>query len=140
MINSRKLSDLLPIVATKCQAFIANCQNSGIDVIITSTYRDNESQAALYAQGRTSPGKIVTNANAGQSFHNYKVAFDFVPIVNGKPSWDDSELFESCGKIGESLGLEWAGRWVKFKELAHMQYTEGLTIKDFQDGKTLKEN
>jgi DNA-directed RNA polymerase sigma subunit (sigma70/sigma32) len=40
-------------------------------------------------------------------------------------------------EIGESLGLEWAGRWISFTERAHLQYTGGLKLADFQKGKTL---
>jgi peptidoglycan L-alanyl-D-glutamate endopeptidase CwlK len=136
MINSRKLEDLHPKVKTLCEKFIASCDKHNIDVLITSTYRDAESQNALYAQGRTVSGKKVTNARAGQSYHNWRVAFDFVPIVNGKAMWADTALFTKCGEIAESVGLEWAGRWTKFKELAHCQYTGGLTLHDFQEGKS----
>ena len=137
MINSRSLSDLNPKVKTLCEQFVASCAKQNIDILITSTYRDVESQNALYAQGRTMPGNKVTNAKGGQSFHNYHVAFDFVPIVNGKAQWNDMALFTKCGEIAESLGLEWAGRWTKFKEMAHCQYTAGLSLADFQAGKTL---
>lgn len=137
MINSRDINDLHPLVATKCRQFITACRNQGIDIIITSTYRDNESQAALYAQGRTVLGIKVTNAKAGCSFHNYKVAFDFVPVIHGKAVWNNLSLFTKCGEIAESIGLEWAGRWHSFKELAHCQFTNGLTIKDFKQGKHL---
>ena len=137
MVNSRSLTDLNPKVAALCSKFIEKCKANNIDVIITSTYRDKESQDALYAQGRTTVGKKVTNAKGGQSFHNYKVAFDFVPLVNGKAMWNDSALFIRCGEIAESVGLEWAGRWKKFNEMAHCQYTGGLTLADFQSGKTL---
>lgn len=141
MINSRDPNDLIEIVRKMCLNFIADCKKNGIDILITSTYRDNESQAALYAQGRTTKGNKVTNANAGQSFHNYKCAFDVVPVVNGKPVWGtsgkDGELWAKIGSIGESCGLEWAGRWAKFKEMAHFQYTGGLTIKDLQAGKRI---
>jgi len=138
LVNSRSLSDLHPKVKTLCEQFISSCAKQNIDVIITSTYRDAESQTTLYNQGRTTPGKIVTNAKAGQSFHNWRVAFDFCPIVNGKCQWDNKALFTACGIIAEELGLEWAGRWTgKFKELAHCQYTGGLTLQDFQSGKTL---
>lgn len=138
MINSRDLKDLHPKVAALCSTFIDKCKEQGIDVLVTSTYRDAESQTALYAQGRTTSGKIVTNAKAGQSWHNWRCAFDFVPIVNGKAQWNDTATFERCGKIAESLGLEWAGRWTRFRELAHCQYTGGLTLADFQAGKTLE--
>lgn len=137
MINSRKIEDLHPKVADMCQRFIEACDKAGIDVIITSTYRDNESQAAIYAQGRTAPGKKVTNAKPGQSWHNWRCAFDFVPIVNGKAQWSDLKLFERCGVIAESVGLEWAGRWKRMKESAHCQYTGGFTLADFQAGKKL---
>jgi len=136
MINSRKLEDLHPKVKLLCERFVASCAKQNIDVLITSTYRDGESQNALYAQGRTAPGKIITKAKAGQSFHNWKCAFDFVPIVNGKAQWNDTALFTKCGEIAEAVGLEWAGRWKTFKELAHCQYTNGLTLQDFQQGKS----
>ena len=126
MINSRKLSDLLPSVALKAQAFIDACEKFDIDILITSTYRDKESQDALFAQGRTIPGTKVTNAKGGQSYHNYHIAFDFVPIVNGKAQWNDTVLFTRCGGIAESVGLEWAGRWTTFKEMAHCQCSGGL--------------
>ena len=138
MKNSRDLADLIPCVKTRAENFIRSCKAAGIDVLITSTLRDKESQDALYAQGRTTVGKIVTNAKGGQSFHNYGCAFDFVPIVNGKAMWDDSRTFEKCGVIAEPLGLEWAGRWTKFKETAHCQYTGGLTLIDLQNGKEVK--
>lgn len=137
MKNSRSLDDLHPIVKSMAQDFIAKCVLIGVDVLITSTYRDLESQAALYAVGRSAPGKIVTNAKAGQSWHNWRVAFDFVPIVNGKAQWNDAELFARCGECAEQVGLEWAGRWTKFKEMAHCQYTGGLTLAEFQQGKGL---
>lgn len=138
MINSRSLSDLHPKVKALAEKFIAECDKAGIDVLIYSTYRDGASQDALYAQGRTKPGRIVTNAKAGQSYHNWRCAFDFVPVVAGKARWDDKEAYAKCGNIAESIGLEWAGRWTgKLKETAHCQYSGGLTLQDFQKGKTL---
>ncbi len=121
MINSRNIHDLMPEVAVLCQHFIDLCAAQGIEIIITSTYRDFESQTAIYNQGRTTPGHIVTNARAGESFHNYRVAFDFLPVINGKANWADIALFEKCGAIGKSLGLEYAGDWITFKEYAHLQ-------------------
>ena len=132
-MNDRSLESLAPNVREMCMHFISACNKQNIDVVITCTYRSKTAQDALYAQGRTLPGKIVTNARGGESFHNYRVAFDFVPVKDGKARWDDVGLFTQCGIIAESVGLEWAGRWSgKFKEMAHCQYTNGQTIKDFQ--------
>lgn len=141
MINSRKLEDLHPLVQAKARLMIEKCRQAGIDLMVTSTYRDLASQDALYAQGRTVPGNRVTNARAGQSFHNYRVAFDVVPVINGKPCWDTSgpsgQMWQQVGAIGKSCGLQWAGDWKTFPEFPHFQYTAGLTLKDFQAGRTL---
>ena len=134
MINSRNIDDLDHRVAAKCRALIAACQDAGIDIIVTSTYRDNESQDALYAQGRTKPGAKVTNARAGQSWHNYRLAFDVVPVVGGKAVWNDKAAWETIGRLGEAVGLEWAGRWTRFREFPHFQWTGGLTLKQLQAG------
>jgi len=138
MTASRKVSDLLPVVAKRCLAFVAKAQAEGIEVIITSTYRDFASQNALYAQGRTRPGKVVTRARGGQSYHNFRVAFDFVPVVHGKAVWTDLALFRRCGEIGESLGLEWGGRWQGMRDRPHMQYTGGLSLAEMRAGELPK--
>lgn len=143
MINSRDLNELHPVVKSKAESLLKLAKQQNIDLVITSTYRDDESQAALYAQGRTKPGLIVTNAKPGQSWHNWRCALDVVPIRNGKPVWGttglDGDLWRKVGEIGESVDLEWAGRWTgKLREMAHFQYTGGLTLADFQSGKTMK--
>ena len=136
MINSRKLEDLLPQVRGRVEAFLKAAEEAGIDLLVTSTYRDNASQDALYAQGRTAPGKVVTNAKAGQSYHNYRCAVDVVPLRNGKPVWDTKDpVWQTVGRLGKAAGLEWAGDWKgKFKEMAHFQYTGGLTLVQLQQG------
>jgi peptidoglycan L-alanyl-D-glutamate endopeptidase CwlK len=64
-----------------------------------------------------------------------------VPLRFGKPVWgtsgEDGELWKKVGELGKAQGLEWAGDWKKFKEFPHFQFTWGLTLADFQEGKTL---
>jgi peptidoglycan L-alanyl-D-glutamate endopeptidase CwlK len=63
---------------------------------------------------------------------------DIVPLVNGKPDWDGSHpVWAQIGAIGQECGLEWAGSWKTFKELAHFQYTGGLTIAELKEGKVI---
>jgi peptidoglycan L-alanyl-D-glutamate endopeptidase CwlK len=139
MINSRNLNDLLPPVKLKVERFMGMCVANNIDLLITSTYRDIESQNALYAQGRTAPGSIVTNAKGGDSFHNYKCAVDVVPLINGKPDWVGSHpIWTRLGELGKEAGLEWAGEWKTFKELAHFQYTGGLSLADLKSGAQIR--
>ena len=138
MINSRSLDDLIPPAKERVERFLSLCKDNDIDLLVTSTYRDNESQQALYEQGRTTAGKVVTNAKAGDSWHNWRCAVDVVPMVNGKPDWDGSHpIWNKVGELGEQAGLEWAGRWRSFKELAHFQYTGGLTLTDLKSGKEI---
>lgn len=135
MINSRKLEDLLPPVKVRVEEFLASAKLAGIDLLVTSTYRDNASQDALYAQGRTTVGRIVTNAKAGQSWHNYRCAVDVVPVVAGKPRWDVKDsVWQEVGRLGKAAGLEWAGDWKRFREYPHFQYTGGLTLAQLQQG------
>jgi len=135
MVNSRKIDDLLPVVQDKVRKFLELCHENDIDILITSTFRDNESQNALYAQGRTAPGKIVTNAKAGESWHNHRCAIDVVPLRNGKPVWNGSDpIWQDVGRLGKEAGLEWAGEWKRFKELAHFQYTGGKTLAQLRMG------
>jgi len=122
VINSRKISDLALSLQPICRAFRQRCKAASVPVAIISTYRDDEYQEYLYSQGRTRPGSIVTNAHGGQSPHNKRFAFDFCPVINGKCAWGRNDLFQICGEIAESLGLEWAGRWTgSLKESGHCQ-------------------
>lgn len=144
MINSRSLDDLHPTVRALAFAFKGKCAEAGIDLLVTCTHRDDECQAALYAQGRSAPGPKVTNAKPGFSWHNWRCALDVVPLRHGKPVWgiqapEDRALWMQVGEIGESVGLEWAWRWESFPELAHFQYTGGLTMAEMRAGKTLDE-
>lgn len=125
---SRDIKDCHPDLQKRVPLFLNECKKAGIDVLIYCTYRSNAEQDELYKIGRTKPGKKVTNAKAGQSKHNFTIngkpaskAFDFVPLDNGKPAWNDSKKYRAAGEIAVSLGLEWAGHWKTFKEYPHVQ-------------------
>lgn len=96
------------------------------NVIIIETYRPPDRQAWLYAKGRTQPGKIVTAARPGESVHELRRAFDVVIVREGGGAWWDAprHLWDAIGAIGESLGLEWGGRW----ELADLGHFQRMTV------------
>ncbi len=132
MINSRDVSALDPVVIPVCQQHLQLCKAAGIDLIITSTYRDYESQALLYAQGRTdftNGNVIVTRAKPGESWHNFRCAWDVVPIVGGKPYWQSRDkhtrlltpIWERVVLLGKQAGAQAAADWKTFKEDAHFQ-------------------
>lgn len=132
---SNSLNNLLPLVKQKAEQFITKCKSQGIDVVVTSTLRTMAEQDALYAEGRTTPGQIVTKAKAGQSYHNWGVAFDVVPTDGVHQMWDNDALWSKLGQLGVSCGLEWGGSWVGFQDKPHFQYTLGYTWQDFIDKK-----
>ena len=131
-----KLQKLHPTLAAKARQLITAAFKEGINIIITQGYRSKEEQDALYAQGRTKPGKRVTNAPGGYSYHNYGLAFDFAVLNgDGNISWNVDDKWKRVGALGKSLGLEWGGDWKKFPDYPHFQLTFGLSIQDLLAGK-----
>ena len=140
---ARDLKLLHPKLRQLAENLIEKAAEAGLSIMVTQTLRTVEEQNELYAQGRTKPGRIVTNARGGESFHNYGLAFDIVLMNGRKPNWDtgadindnDIDDYFEIGELGERLGLTWGGRW-KFKDLPHFQFTFGLTLKELQSGKS----
>ena len=133
---SRILSDLHPAMQPLAAEFLNNCKAAGIDLLVTCTWRSGAEQDALYAQGRTTPGSIVTRAKAGQSKHNHtlagrpaSLALDVVPLRLGKPVWAASDaIWQDVGRIGKACGLEWAGEWKRMREFPHFQHPNAKAI------------
>lgn len=127
------LKDLQPLVKRASQGIIDDMAMLGHEVRTVEGYRSKERQEALYAQGRTAPGAIVTNARAGESLHNYGVAVDF---VFRKEGYDASkELWETLGTVGEQNGFKWGGRWQEFIDRPHFELTLDYDLDDFKDNK-----
>lgn len=128
-MTSRLIIDLITDLQAKYAVFDTAMKQAGIDYIVTCTKRSMEEQDALYAQGRNGDNRhIVTNARAGQSAHNFGMAFDIVLMSNGKCIWDNSDPdWARAGAIGKAAGLEWAGDWVSFKEYPHFQLPDWKT-------------
>ena len=92
-----------------------------------------EEQAKIYAQGRTAPGKIVTNAKPGYSNHNYGIAVDMGVFKAGKyldaSSPSEAEAFHrKAAQIAEKYNIEWGGSWSSFKDYPHFEYKTGKTL------------
>ena len=131
----RNLDHLQPVVAAAAKAAIAECEANGLHVLVTCTYRTGAEQDALYAQGRTTLGAKVTNARAGQSFHQWRVALDLYPLVNGKPDFSGrAPEWHKIAAIFKKHGFEWGYEWKRFKEMPHFQMTGGHDLSYFQNG------
>lgn len=118
-----------PILVQKVRKLIILAEQNGSPIKVTQAYRSTTAQDALYAKGRTKPGKKVTNAKGGQSWHNYGCAID-VCFKVGDPYGED-QPWKIIGALGESQGLEWGGRWGSngkkgFMDRPHFQLVKGL--------------
>jgi peptidoglycan L-alanyl-D-glutamate endopeptidase CwlK len=115
---SRQLDDLSPAMRQKAYELIARCAEEGMPVFIVDTLRT----AAEHAE----------NLKKGVSWtihskHLDGDAIDICPYhtyaLHGpdKLQWDPEDpTWNRIGKIGESLGLRWGGRW-KRKDLGHFE-------------------
>jgi peptidoglycan L-alanyl-D-glutamate endopeptidase CwlK len=122
MINSRSIHELTAEARTRCGLFLKICKLLGYNTFLTSTYRDKEFQDQLYEQGRTTPGKIVTNARGGQSAHQYRIAWDVAFRPEDEPGGCTYEGdWDALGVIAEMMNLDWGGNNLKFKDKPHFQ-------------------
>lgn len=119
--SMRGIEYLHPELQEICEIFVADCRKAGLNVKITDTLRTKEEQDALYAQGRTKAGQIVTNAIYPTSAHNWGVAFDVCRNEKGREYDDTDGFFAKCGEIGKSLGLTWGGSWKSFVDKPHFE-------------------
>lgn len=126
---SRKIEDLEPETRKRCKLLMDWCYSQGYNVFLTSTKRTHEEQQALYDQGRYKPGKIVTNAKAGQSWHETGRAFDFA-FHDGKGGATWVGPWEKIATYAATLGLQWGGNFKRLGDRDHFQYTAGLTLAD----------
>lgn len=132
---SRSLDDLHYLFKPVVETFLRTAEEGGVELLVTCTFRSGQEQAKLYSIGRTMPGRIVTYAKPGHSLHNVMLAgkpaalaVDVVPMVFNKPLWDARDpVWTKLGEIGEGCGLNWAGRWRKFREFPHFEAPVGLT-------------
>jgi peptidoglycan LD-endopeptidase CwlK len=142
--SAARISGLHPVVKAATLALIERCYARGVNIVITQGLRTIAEQDALYAQGRTKSGNIVTNAKGGHSYHNYGLAVDFALLLpNGSSvSWDmnrddNKNLitdWQEVVKEAKALGFEWGGDWTSFKDYPHFQMVFGLTLTQLRAG------
>jgi peptidoglycan L-alanyl-D-glutamate endopeptidase CwlK len=118
--SERNIVTLLPQVQPLARALVESAAAIGIAIKIISGTRTYEEQNALYEQGRSKSGRIVTNARGGYSNHNFGIAFD-IGVFEGGRYLDESPAYKAVGAIGLKLGLEWGGNWKTIQDEPHFQ-------------------
>lgn len=137
-LTLERIQEAHPNLREQLKQDYLECNNTklgkGIRLRFADVFRSKEEQAKLYAQGRTKPGKIVTNADAGESIHNYGLAFDIVLLYdldgNGTfetASWERNSDWNKVVQFFKSKGYEWGGDWRSIKDYPHFQETFGYS-------------
>lgn len=143
--SAARLAGLHPVIERAARLLIDRCYAKGVPIVITQGLRTIAEQNTLYAQGRSKPGAIVTNARGGYSYHNFGLAVDFALLLpDGRQvSWDMKRDGDGDGtadwaevvRQAKALGFEWGGDWSGFKDYPHLQMDFGLSTADLRAGK-----
>jgi len=138
-VTETRIALLHPQISNEVKSLIEQANkviSPNLTIRIVQGLRTIEEQNDLYAQGRTKPGKVVTNAKGGSSYHNYGLAIDFAFLVNGKEiSWDTSKDWDGdkvadwleVVKIFVKAGYTWGGDFKSIKDMPHLEKKFGFT-------------
>ncbi|WP_271000071.1 N-acetylmuramoyl-L-alanine amidase family protein [Listeria seeligeri] len=114
----------------KTRNVIKKMAKQGIYLCVAQGYRSKTEQNALYAQGRTKPGSIVTNAKGGQSNHNFGVAVDLCLYSNDgkKVIWESTtSRWKKVVAAMKAEGFKWGGDWKSFKDYPHFELCDAVS-------------
>lgn len=120
-----ELDKLYPKIRAVAGMFLNKAQKLGAHLFCG--YRSFDEQEKLYAQGRTIFGAVITNAKAGESWHNYGLAMDIVFKDENGWTWH-SDKWDELGALGDEYGFEWGGNWPSIQDKPHFQMTYALKL------------
>ena len=117
----RDVTQLHPELRHKLDHLLELCEREQLPIGIGECLRTVQEQDALYAQGRTKPGPIVTYARGSSysSQHQWGIAFDFFKNVKGH-EYDDTGFFYAVASLAKQLGLAWGGDWTSPVDMPHV--------------------
>ena len=123
-----KLSGVHPELVAKVTRILYAMSELGFPMLVTDGLRTTEQQRALFAQGRTAMGRIVTYADGDVKKSNHQAkadgygwAVDCAFLVDGRPSWDDARPWDLYGCMARALGLTWGGTFVRLVDRPHIE-------------------
>jgi len=133
-MNERSYQRLSGVDHQLASVIIDGSHTSPVHYEVTHGVRTIEEQQALYALGRTKPGKIVTQCDGieKKSKHQrdspkeYGKAVDIVAWVDGKVSWDMAhykQIADHLLAVAKEKGVKlvWGGNFKKFKDGPHFE-------------------
>ena len=134
MLNARSLSNLQGVHPNLRKVMETASATTPVLFTITDGVRTQAQQQALYAQGRTTAGSIVTNADGVTKKSNhqtkadgYGYAVDLYPSPNGSVNINDvaslksiaAHIKSTAAKLG--IGITWGGDFTSLKDYPHFE-------------------
>lgn len=129
-ISAPRVDLLHPKVRAEVKTLIGQIEFNwppNLKIRVVQGLRTIEEQNALYAQGRTKPGKVVTNAKGGKSYHNYGLAIDFVIMDGVNINWNHPMNKEVVATF-EKAGWFWGGRFKSIVDKPHLEKSFGYSV------------
>src|SRR2546430_6354057 len=122
--SEARLNEVHPKLAEKVRQLAVQLAIEEIQLEVTQGLRSWDEQQKLYDQGRRNPGRIVTKCPPGWSYHNFGLAVDVCPFVDGQPEWDDTQAaWKRIHEVARSLGLTTGADFPHFPDYPHLQLT-----------------
>ena len=127
-----KAVGLHPDLISKLERVHAAMAAFGFPMFLVEGVRSEARQGELYQQGRTKPGKIVTNCDGTVKRSNHQLkpdgyghaadcAFVDDPRTPRDETWDETMPWAAYGSLAEAAGLVWGGRWTTLHDLPHVE-------------------
>ncbi len=127
--HRERLAGLHEEVRGRANDLLTRAENRGLGILIVSGLRTFSEQRKLYALGRTAPGKIVTYAQPGESYHNFGMAFDFAVLGQQGVVWNpEHREWRAFVRMGKRAGFDWGGDWSSFKDYPHLQLADAPSL------------
>jgi hypothetical protein len=110
-ISVPRVNALSPYVRDKFKAFIETAENKlMITLRVVQGLRTWPEQHEIWKAGHNGDKRPkVTNADAGQSYHNYGLAVDLGQVVAGDINWKFN--YRLLQPIAQDFGLVWGADW-----------------------------
>ena len=122
-----KIDTLDPLIKPIVARLITAAESAtGVRWVITAARRTMAEQGAIYAQGRTAPGKVVSNAPAGSSAHNYGLAADLAPLKKDGSIWWEAprKIWQGMADEAAKLGLTSGFYFKTIFDAPHVEHPE----------------
>lgn len=124
-VSSQRLATVVPALASRVERLMWALAWLGLPVRVTQARRTQAEQDALYAQGRTTPGPIVTWTR--ESKHVRGRAVDFVWRTPDGVTYEGP--WPLLGLMAAELGLTWGGYWHR-QDKPHVELPDAMGDED----------